>query len=162
MGRSNIRVTLTGVGGSNAAAGYSRRRQPGTKTAIEVNAFGLQALQGITGEEIAEILMYALEPAKMHAIEEWPKLTHASVETIDLEVTEVGPKMARVALVAGGERLVNDPRNKSKKDYAPFIEFNGTSTTPPGTLTSAVILTEEQRRQRLREGLAALIERKLQ
>lgn len=162
MGKSNIRVTLTGVGGGNASAGYARRRTPGTKTAIEVNAFGLQALQGITGEEIAEILLYALEPAREMAIEEWPKQTYASVETIGLEVTEIGAKSARVALVAGGEKLINDPRNKSHKDYAPFIEFNGTSTTPPGTLTSSVILTDRERQQRLRDGLAMLLKRKLQ
>lgn len=152
---SNIRTTVGGIGGKFPS------RTPGSRTAIQVNAFGMKALEGITGAEIAEVLMAAMQPAKEHALIEWPILTGASRDTIGLEVTEVGEKFARVALVAGGKQLIEDPRNKSKKDYAPFIEFNGTPTTTPGTLTSAVIITEQDRKRIIREGLAAIIKRRL-
>lgn len=152
---ANIRTTVGGIGGKFPS------RVPGDPTAIQVNAFGMKALEGITGQEIAEVLLHALEPARDMAIEEWPKDTHASSETIRLEVTEIGQKSARVALVAGGKKLIEDPRNVSKKDYTPYIEFLGTPTTPPGTMTSSVILTEKERQQRLRDGIASILDRKL-
>lgn len=148
---SNIRVTISGVGGKFPS------RAKGTKAAIQVNAFGLKALQGITGADLAPILLHAMQPAFDQAQSEWPVLTGASKDSMLLEVTEAAGKRARVALAAGGEKLIQDPRNDSKKDYAPFIEFNGTPTVAPGTMTSAVIQNDGIIKERLREGLRQLI-----
>lgn len=151
----NIRTIIGGVGGKYIS------RVPGTMTAIQVSSFRAEKLKTISGDELAPIIFNAMILARDQAIMDWPKDTHASVETIELEIKEVGPKFARVALQAGGPKLISDPRNKKKIDYAPFIEFNGTPTTHPGTMTVSVLSNEENMKQAIRAGLIALIEAKL-
>lgn len=152
---AGTRTTISGVGGRKFPS-----KTPGDITGLSLNTFGLDKLQaGINGELLAEILMVAIGPAEEQAKEEWPKETHASVETIKSVVTEVGPKMARVALVVGGPELINDPRNKKHIDYAPYIEFNGSpGGTPPGTLTHAMAANEVEMKRIIRVSVAQLIE----
>lgn len=156
MGKSNVRVVGPSGTGANRPS-----RVVGTKTAVRVSAFGMTALQGITGEELAPLLLHAMQPAFEQAHAEWPRDTHASVDSMALEVMETGPKLARVALSAGGDILIQDPRNVKGIDYAPFIEFNGTATVAPGTMTSAVILNDSIIKERLRQGLRELIRSKI-
>jgi hypothetical protein len=155
LGKANVRVTISKTGGKFSS------REPGTKVAIQVNSFGLQSLQGISGQDMVPLLLNAMEPAAEQAEQEWPKDTHASVDSMDLEVMETGPKVARVALTVGGDQLIQDPRNVKGIDYAPFIEFNGTATAPPGVITSAIIMNESKIKERLRQGLKELIRSKL-
>lgn len=136
-------------------------RVPGTRVGIQANYFGLTALEGITGEDLAPLLMSAMRIAEVEALMEWPKDTHASVETIELQLMDVGAKRARVALVAGGQRLIEDPRNRSGKDYAPFIEFNGTKTAAPGTLSRAVIANDTAIKAEVASGIRMLIQDRL-
>jgi hypothetical protein len=140
--KGGLRTTISGVGSKFPS------REPGTRVGLQVNVFGLKKLSNaITGDMLADILKEAIQPAYQQALAEWPVLTGASRDSIDIEVTEVGGKFARVALQAGGEKLIYDERNRSGKDYAPFIEFNGTLTTPPGTLIHAMHSTESEMKQ---------------
>lgn len=150
---SNVRTTVSGVGSKFPS------RVKGSKAALSINTFGMQKLhEGINGEAIAAILLEAAQPAFDQAFAEWPRDTNASVETLELVVYEVGEKNARVALQIGGPALIEDPRNKKHIDYAPFVEFNGTPKTPPGTMTHAIHANEEEIKRRIREGLRVLIE----
>lgn len=151
-----IRTTFGGVGGSKFPS-----RVPGTPTGIGANTYGLQALKGISGADIAPILLDALEPAREYAVVEWPRITGASGDTIRTEIVEIGPKVARAALLVGGQPLINDPRNKSHKDYAPFVEFNGTSKTPAGTITHSIYANQPEIVGKIRAGVAELIKQRL-
>lgn len=147
--RIKTRSTVSGMYGKYPS------RAAGTLTAIQMNTFILDKVRShITGEELAPILLDAMEPALEQALAEWPVDTGASKSTINTDIMEEGPKSARVALHAGGEDLINHPDNPSKKDYAPYIEFNGTLTAHPGTLTRAMVTNEEEIKERLKKGLA--------
>lgn len=150
---ANIRTTVTGVGGKFPS------RVAGTQVAFQVNTFGMTKLEaGITGEVMEPILIEAMQPALEQAKEDWPKDTHASVETLEVVTMEIGPKVARVALQIGGERLIADPRNLKHIDYAPYVEYNGTAKTPPGTLTHVMAMNEKVMKQMIHAGVKRMIE----
>ena len=136
-----------------------RSREPGTTVGMQVNTFGLSKLQaGVTGEAIAEILLEALQPALADAKSEWPILTGASISTMETVVSEIGPTHARAVLQVNGEKLIADPRNVSRKDYAPYIEFNGSPTgRGQGAISNAIFGNDRQIRADVHAGVAALI-----
>lgn len=136
-----------------------RSRVPGEQVGLQVNTFGLDKLQaGLTGEAIAPILYDALQPALRDAQSEWPVLTGASLSTMVVGVTEVGPRFARAVLQVGGEALINHPDNPSRKDYAPFIEFNGSPTGKgQGAISNAIFGNDRQIREDIRNGVKALL-----
>ena len=137
-----------------------RPRTPGTLIGVRLNTFRMRRLEAsLSGEELAPILLEASQPAMDQAVSEWPVQTGASRDSISLDIIEVAPNRARVALQAGGPKLINDARNKSGKDYAPFIEFNGTATAPPGILIGAVFDNEVEIKQRIRNAVAEIIRR---
>jgi hypothetical protein len=125
---------------------------------VQINTFGFQKLQTVlTGEALADILMDEAQPSLEQAQSEWPVWTGASRDSIELAVSEVGDHHARVVLQAGGEKLISDPRNKSHKDYAPFIEFNGTKTAPAGILMDAVYGRDTELRSGIHNAVGRLI-----
>jgi hypothetical protein len=128
---------------------------------VQVNVFGMIKLQaGVTGEALSVIAVKALQPAKQEAYDNWAVLTGASRDSIDVVVAEVGAKHARVALQAGGQKLISDPRNKQHIDYAPFLEFNGSpsGSQPAGVLVRAIYGNDYLiRRVGLHGGVAELI-----
>ncbi len=136
-------------------------REVGTSPGITVNVFGLKALEGITGQELAVILMEAAQPALATAQEDWPKQTWASHDSLRLEEVEVAEVRARVHLTAGGQQLISDPRNKKHIDYAPFIEFNGTQTAQPGVILHSVLSNEREMKEAIKTAIAELIRSKL-
>jgi hypothetical protein len=113
--------------------------------------------ESVNGQALADIALDAYQPAMDDAVAEWPVLTGASRDSIILEVVEVAPRYGRVALQVGGEILKNDPRNKSGRDYAPFIEFNGTPNAVPGILFRAVNMNIEQIRRVIHAKVAELV-----
>jgi hypothetical protein len=114
-------------------------------------------IAGLNGEALAPIAIEAWEPAFAQAQAEWPKWTHASVDSMRVWVTDVEAHKVRVALSVGGIRLIQDSRNKSGKDYAPYIEFNGTKTAAPGTIQRAVEDNRDAMKQIARAGALALL-----
>lgn len=137
-----------------------RPRTPGTQVGIRLNTFGMNRLQAeVDGDALAQIAYVAYQPAFDEAVENWPVWTGASRDSISLDVVEVGPRFARVALQAGGEKLKSDSRNRSGKDYAPYIEFNGTRTAPPGILLNAVSSRDREIRDEIHSEVSALIRR---
>lgn len=153
---ADIRVTVTGVGGKYPS------HEKGDIFGLQVNTFGMTKLQeGITGEAILDILMEAIQPAYEQAKADWPIITQASSDSIEVVTIETGPKLARIALQIGGEKLINDPRNVKHIDYAPYVEYNGTSKTPPGTLTHAMVMNEAQMKRMIHDGVKRLIEESL-
>src|SRR5476649_482700 len=126
---------------------------------MQVNVFGLTKLQaGINGEAIAPILVDALQPALETAKGTWPILTGASIESMRVDVIEVNAKSARAVLQIGGEQLIGDPRNISRKDYAPFIEYNGSpSGRGQGSMVNAFYGNEAEMRRIIHDGVALLI-----
>jgi hypothetical protein len=135
-----------------------RSREQGTVVGVKVNTFGLDRLQAsFTGDRLAPILVEALQPSFNEAYAEWPVLTGASRDSIDIVVAEVLERAARVALQAGGPTLIANPLNTSHKDYAPFIEFLGTPTAAPGILVRAIYSNQDAIKQRIRDGVKALI-----
>lgn len=150
---ADIRVTQSGVGGKFPS------RVKGTRAAFQLNTFGMTKLhEGITGEVLAEIAFEAIQPAYEQALVDWPKITHASVESIEVTTTEIGDKVGRVALQIGGEKLINDPRNKKHIDYAPYVEYNGTAKTPPGTLTHCMVMHEQEMKRFIHASVKHLIQ----
>lgn len=138
-----------------------RSRTPGTTVGIEVNTFGLKRLQeGVTGEFMAEVLVEAGQPAYNDAYSEWAVLTGASRDSLELVVTEVGPTFARVALQAGGEKLMSDPRNPKGEDYAPFLEFNGSpsGSQSPGAIARAIFSNDGVMRQIIHNKIAERVQ----
>lgn len=135
-------------------------RIPGTEAGIQVNTFGLDRLMaGVTGAALEPLLYEALEPSFELAHEAWPVLTGASRDSMRLQTIEIEARRARVALLVGGEQLKSDPRNITPgKDYAPFIEYNGTATVPPGTIAYAIHSREQDIRAVIHEGVGFLIE----
>lgn len=136
-----------------------RSREQGTTVGFQTNVFGLAKLQvGVTGEAIAPILLEALQPALIDAKAVWPILTGASISTMKTVVVEIGPKDARANLQVGGPELIAHPDNPSKKDYAPFIEFNGSpSGRGKGALSNAFFGNDREMRRILHEGVSALV-----
>ena len=148
-----------------------RSRTPRTRMGVQVNTFSLDKLiAGITGEMLADCLLDAAQPAYDEAKENWPILTGASNDSIEL--IKVGSseslrrhhagsnpgKVGRVALMVGGEKLINHPDNKSHKDYAPFIELNGSPLgRGRGTLQRAIYGNEGVIKDRLAVSLRARI-----
>lgn len=148
----------------------ARSRIPGTGVGVQVNTFGLQKLQAaITGEAIADVLLEAMQVAYDQAKEEWPIDTGASGETIRLEKVSSEDlrshhaggdptRVGRVALQIGGLDLINDPRNKSHKDYAPYVEFNGSPAgRGQGVIQRAVYSNQGVILDQVRSGMAGLI-----
>jgi len=133
----------------------------GTPVGMQVNVFGLAKLQAeVTGQALVPIMVEALEPALAEAKLSWPILTGASIDSMVIEVIEVLPTGARVNMQAGCHRLITDPRNKSKTDYAPFIEFNGSpSGRGQGAMTNAFYSQERQMRRTIHDGVSLLIAR---
>lgn len=141
----------------------SRSRIPGTQVGLEVNVFGMTKLQaGINGEFMAEVGVEALQPAYQDAYLEWAVLTGASRDSIEIAVSEVGERLARVVLQAGGEKLMTDPRNHDHTDYAPFLEFNGSpsGSQSPGAIARAIFSNDRLMReiihQKIRERVLEL------
>lgn len=137
-----------------------RSRTPGTTVGVQVSTFGLDKLiEGVNGEAVAKILMDAAQPSKEYAYNNWAYLTGASRDSIDLFVSDVEAKHARVVLQVGGEKLINDPRNTQHIDYAPFLEFNGSpGGTPAGVLRNSIYDRDTEIRRMIRDGVAKLIE----
>lgn len=130
----------------------------GEPVGVQVNTFGLQRLEGITGEDLAPILLRALEPVKEGVQRDWPRDTGASGDTIRTEVDEIGPVRARASLRVGGDELRRDPRNRKGIDYAPFIEFNGSpGGTPPGTILYNFSVNRAEMRRAIHEGVRQLL-----
>jgi len=147
------RTTVGGIGGTKFPS-----RTPGDPTGLSINSFLIGKIKEVlSGEQVAPILLWAMEPAYEQAKADWPVVTGASSDTIRLETDEIEANFARVSLRVGGEQLMQDPRNKKGIDYAPFVEFNGTSKTPPGTITHAVIITQDEVKERIKLGLQALL-----
>jgi hypothetical protein len=136
-----------------------RSRVPGTTVGVEVSTFGLSKLQeGVTGDAISQIMLKAGEPAYEEAHGNWPVLTGASRDSMKLAVSDVGPTHARVVLEVGGQPLIDDPRNTSHKDYAPFIEFNGSPTgRGQGAIRDAIYGRDSDIRSAIHEGVRDLI-----
>lgn len=133
--------------------------QSGSTLGMQVNVHGLVKLQaGVTGDLLAPILVDSLQPALVEAKQAWPILTGASVDSMDVVVIEIGERHARVNLQVGGDRLRNDPRNPSRKDYAPYIEYNGSPAgRGQGTMVNAFLNNEREMRHAVRDGVAQLI-----
>jgi len=127
---------------------------------IRVNTFGMKKLQaGVTGEMLMPIMLEAIEPARLDAFTNWAYLTGASRDSIEVVPLEVGPRVARAALQVGGDKLINDPRNVQHKDYAPYLEFNGSpGGTPPGILSMAFHNNDAAMRAAIHAGVARLIQ----
>ncbi len=134
-----------------------RSRTSGTQVGVQVNTFVLDKLaSSLNGEALANMLMAAGEPSRQQAYDSWAVLTGASRDSIELAVAEVGPHVARVVLQAGGEKLINDSRNASQRDYAPYLEFNGSpsGSQPAGVLRNAIYDREREIKDSLKQQLA--------
>ena len=135
-----------------------RSRIPSTRVGVQVNVFGMARLiSGINGQSMIHILLDALQPSYDQAYSRWPVWTGASRDSLSIEIVEVSEHRARAALLAGGEKLINDTRNRSRKDYAPYIEFNGTRTAPPGIIFDATYGRDTEIRSDIHGGIAALV-----
>lgn len=133
-------------------------RVPGTRTGIMINTFGLDKLsKDVNGDALMHISMEALIPAMTDVFENWPVQTGASRDSIHIAPIEEGDYHARAMLAVGGQQLIEDPRNRSHKDYAPYIEFNGTATVRSGTLTRAFFSNDREMRRLIHEGVRNLI-----
>jgi hypothetical protein len=151
---ANVRVTVGGVGQKIMS------REPGTRVGLQVNTFGIDRIRdGLTGEALVPILTEAIQPAFLQLLAEWPVITGASRDSADVETTEIGAKYARVALQIGGQKLIEDPRNIKHIDYAPYVEFNGTSKTPAGTLTHAMVANQDEMRDYIHDRVSELLRR---
>lgn len=138
---ANIRVTVGGIGQQRMS------KRPGDITGLAVNTFGMDRIaDGLTGEALLPILLEALQPAFLQLLATWPVVTGASRDSAEVVPVEVGLKFARAALQIGGQALITDGRNKSHRDYAPYVEFNGTPRTSPGTLLNAMIDNQPEMR----------------
>lgn len=146
---------------ADARVTFGRRsRVPGTDVGINVNTFGAERLLGmLTGPQLEAILHEAIVPAFEQLKQDWPILTGASSDTIRIETVEIGARHARVALLVGGEALIADARNEKHIDYAPFVEFNGTSKTPPGTMAYAMHSNQAQIRQTIHAMIGQVLHR---
>jgi hypothetical protein len=99
-----------------------------------------------------------MQPAVEDAKSEWPVLTGASRDSIEAVITDVGSHFARASLRAGGAKLIADSRNTSHRDYAPYIEFNGSPLgRGKGALLNALILNDPEIRRRIHAAVDGLI-----
>jgi len=159
------KVRVTEVKFPNRSGGnFSiRSRAVGDRTGVIVNTFNLDKLQKeVNGKALMFILFEALEPAWDQARENWPVLTGASQRSIDVVEVEEGPHVARAALQVGGDALKSDPDNMSGKDYAPYIEFNGSpSGRGQNTILHAYLDNERKMREIVHRGVSNLIARSL-
>lgn len=160
MAGTGIRTTISGIGGRDIS------HTPGDPTGLQINTFVLdKMIDGLNGEALKPIVVDAMEPAYNQAKAEWPiyegpdHVGGASNDSIKIWVPEVEETRVRVALSAGGIALIEDERNRQHKDYAPHIEFNGTKTAAPGTLTRAVTDNTPESREIIRAGALALLKR---
>lgn len=152
-----IRLRTTTGGPSGAKEQF---RTPGAVTGVGLNTYVLDKIESaLDGPALAKILMRAISIAKGYALQEWPVVTGASRDTIRTQVSEVSLHAAKVSLLVGGPQLIADERNKSKKDYAPYVEFNGTSRTPPGTILRSMEVNKDAMRESIREDVAELLRR---
>ena len=151
---ASVRVTVGGIGGSKFPS-----HDKGDPTGLSLNTFGLQKLESsITGERMVPILMRAIELPKEQVEENWPNDTYASIETLRVEVDEVGPHMARIILTIGGPQLIEDPRNKKHIDYTPFVEFNGSPAgRGMGTFSRAFAVTQQDMADIIHAGVEEMI-----
>jgi hypothetical protein len=136
-----------------------RSRQPGSQIGLQTNVFSLKRLvDAVSGDVLAALLVMALQPALEDAKAEWPVLTGASLDSMEIVTTEVGSTFARVALAVGGQKLISDSRNKSGRDYAPFIELNGSPTgRGKGAILHAVIGNDPYIRRTVHEAVSEII-----
>jgi len=149
---ADIRVTTTPVSRTPTPSGFQGQ------VGVRLNTFGMSKLEiGVNGEALAEITLDALQPSLQEALGNWPVLTGASRDSLSTDIIEIGPRMARAVLQVGGEKLINDSRNKSHRDYAPYIEFNGTATAPPGIIFSAVEGRRDEIRAEIHSKVSELI-----
>lgn len=140
----------------------SRVQTVGSPVGMQVSSFGLEKLMGVSGSDMEPLAHEALLPAFTQVQSEWPVLTGASLDSLRIETDEVGPTHVRVSLRIGGVPLIADPRNTTHKDYAPFIEFNGSpGGTPPGTILYAMSANDRLMRTMLHEGVTALLASRL-
>lgn len=136
-----------------------RSRDLGTVAGIRLNLFALDQLRGrVTGEEMAAVMLESAKPMYNQAVEDWPRDTGASGDSIELLVVEAGETRARIVLQVGGQKLANDPRNKSGIDYAPYLEFGSQGRHAYGVIRNSVFDNEDDYKQRVREGIKRLIE----
>lgn len=141
-----------------------RSREADSTVGVQINTFGLDKLaEGINGQDLLDILLEAAEPSRVEAYNNWAYLTGASRDSIELVPVEAGERLARIVLQVGGDKLRNDPRNHSHKDYAPYLEFNGSPSgkTPAGVLRNSIYDNDREIRERIQEGLKRKIEEKL-
>ena len=132
---------------------------PGDTLGFQVNVHGLVKLDaGITGEMLLDILIDALKPAEQEVNTNWPILTGASISTVRITEDEIGEKHARASIKIGGPPLEVHRDNPSRKDYAPYIEFNGSPAgRGQGTLTNAFLGNEREMKRIIKERVAELI-----
>jgi len=136
-----------------------RSRESGSQVGIQLNTFGLDKIQAeINGHALAVIMLEAAQPMLEQATQDWPVDTGASRDSIELVTVEEGDRRARIVLQAGGQKLENDPRNKSGIDYAPFLEFGTEGRAAHGIIRDSVFDNEEAYRSRVRTGVKGLIE----
>jgi len=126
---------------------------------MQVNVHGLVKLdEGITGAMLMDILLEALEPAEREVNANWPILTGASISTVRKSEDEIGDKHARASIKIGGVPLGVHRDNPSRKDYAPYIEFNGSPAgRGQGTLTNAFLGNEKEMKRIIKDRVAELI-----
>lgn len=135
-----------------------RSREPGTTVGVRLNTFGMSKLEaGVTGAALAQIALDAYQPSFDEAVGNWPVDTGASRDSIELGISEIGAHHARVILQAGGDKLRSDSRNPTGKDYAPFIEFNGTLYAPAGILLNAVANRDADIRREIHSAVSDLV-----
>ncbi len=135
-----------------------RSRETGSQVGVQLNTFGLgKVKEAVNGKELARILIQSAQPMLENAFDNWPKLTGASADSIELVVVEEGETHARIVLQAGGQKLENDPRNKSGIDYAPFLEFGTNGRHAYGAIRNAVFDGESAFKDNVREGVRELI-----
>lgn len=151
---ASVRVTTGGLSGGRGIS-----RESGDIVGMSLNVSGLKAArEKLTGKILLPIVMKAMKIALAQAKENWPIDTGASNASIRIQPAEWGETMAKVGLLVGGQRLIKDPRNKSKKDYAPFIEFNG---SPAGrgqfTITDAMLMNRDEMVESIRADVAGLL-----
>ena len=136
-----------------------RSRESGSQVGIQLNTFGLDKIRAeINGHALAVIMLEAAQPMLEQATQDWPVDTGASRDSIELVAVEEGDHRARIVLQAGGQKLENDPRNKSGIDYAPFLEFGTEGRAAHGVIRDSVFDNEEAYRSGVRAGVKGLIE----
>lgn len=137
----------------------SRSRQPGTQLGMQLNLFALDKLrERMNGENLLAILLESAQPMLEQLVANWPVATGASRDSAELAVVEIADKKARIVLQVGGDKLRQDPRNKSGIDYAPYLEFGTNGRKAYGVLRDTVNDGELDFRAGVRDRARQLIE----